>query len=126
MKFLLDTHILIWGLQENERLSHQIKELIDNEDNEIYISAASIWEIAIKSSLNKLNLSADEIVAALQDSDYLQLPITFGHTAKTAHLPHHHNDPFDRILIAQALVENLTLVTHDEKIKKYDVSLLST
>jgi PIN domain nuclease of toxin-antitoxin system len=93
-------------------------------DNEIYISAASIWEIAIKSSLNKLNLSVDEIVETLHHSDYFEFPITYSHTARTIHLPYHHHDPFDRILIAQALVEELTLVTHDDKIKQYDIPLL--
>lgn len=124
MKFLLDTHILIWSLQDNERLSYQVRELINDANNEIYVSAASIWEIAIKSSLDKLNLSVDEIVKTLHHSDYFQLPITFSHTAKTARLPYHHNDPFDRVLIAQALVEELTFITHDDKIKQYDISLL--
>lgn len=124
MKFLLDTHILIWSLQDNERLSRQVRELINEADNEIYISAASIWEIAIKSSLNKLNLSVDEIVETLHHSDYFELPITYSHTARTIYLPYHHHDPFDRILIAQALIEELTLVTHDDKIKQYDIPLL--
>lgn len=73
MKFLLDTHVLIWSLQDNERLSHQIKTLINDVHNEIYISAASIWEIAIKSSLNKINLSVDAILETLQHSDYYPL-----------------------------------------------------
>ncbi len=124
MKFLLDTHVLIWSLQDNERLSHQIKTLINDANNEIYISAASIWEIAIKSSLNKINLSVDEILETLQHSDYYPLPITFFHTAKIIHLPHYHHDPFDRILIAQAWIEEMTLITHDAKIQQYDISIL--
>ncbi len=87
MKFLLDTHILIWTLQDSAYLSEQVKTLINDNDNEIYISSASIWEIAIKSSLNKLNLSTNDITEALYLSDYLQLPITFEHAAKVLSLP---------------------------------------
>ena len=124
MKFLLDTHILIWSLQNNNHLSQQIRDIINNIDNEIYVSAASIWEIAIKSSINKLNLSVEKVVETLHDSDYFPLPITFSHSAKITQLPYYHNDPFDRILIAQTLVEKLTFITHDHKIKQYNIPLL--
>ena len=124
MKFLLDTHILIWSLQNNNHLSQQVREIVNNIDNEIYVSAASVWEIAIKSSINKLNLSVEKVVETLHDSDYSPLPITFSHAAKTIQLPYYHNDPFDRILIAQTLVEKLTFITHDHKIKQYNIPLL--
>jgi PIN domain nuclease of toxin-antitoxin system len=124
MKFLLDTHILIWSLQNNNNLSQQIRDIVNNIDNEIYVSAASIWEIAIKSSINKLNLSVEKVVETLHDSDYFSLPITFSHAAKITQLPYYHNDPFDRILIAQTLVEKLTFITHDHKIKQYNIPLL--
>ncbi len=119
MKFLLDTHILIWSLQNNNHLSQQMREIINNIDNEIYVSAASIWEIAIKSSINKLNLSVEKVVGTLHDSDYFPLPITFSHAAKITQLPYYHNDPFDRILIAQTIVENMLFLTNDKTLEEY-------
>ncbi len=124
MKFLLDTHVLIWSLQDSHRLSSSARAIIGDTNNIIYVSSATIWEIAIKTSLKKLNLSVDEILQTLQHSEYTQLPITFSHAAKVAELPYHHSDPFDRILIAQALTEELTLITCDDKITQYELSLL--
>ena len=117
----LDTHVLLWWLSDDARLSHTARAAISDGKNLVFVSAAAAWEIAIKSMLGKLDIPSD-LEAALADNRFEQLPITNPHSV--ANLPHIHNDPFDRLLIAQAKVEGLTLVTGDEQIKKYDVSIM--
>lgn len=123
MKFLLDTHILLWFLDNDSKLSNEVREIIINPRNLVFVSAISAWEIAIKQSLGKL-IAPNNLEEALRFSRLEVLPVTLPHGLKIADLPMHHKDPFDRMLIAQALIENMTMITVDEKFKLYDVPLL--
>ena len=119
----LDTHVLLWWLADNATLSQITRTEISDGKNLVFVSAAAAWEMVIKSALGKLDIPSD-LEAALTANRFQPLPITIPHALAVADLPHHHNDPFDRRLIAQAKVEGLTLVTRDEQIKKYDVSIM--
>ena len=121
MKLLLDTHILLWWLTEPGSLSKEAGKAINNGSNVVYVSAAVIWEMVIKKSLGKLEMP-DNIEQMLQLNNFNLLPVTVAHTLAVDKLPHHHRDPFDRMLVAQAMHEKLTLVSRDPQIKKYDVS----
>lgn len=118
MRLLLDTHIIIWALSEPDKLSEKAKSLIEKAEL-IFVSSASIWEMSIKSSLGKLEVDLDEITAELNKMDVLELPVTWEHSKQVKKLEHHHRDPFDHLLIAQAVCEPLILVTHDEILAKY-------
>ena len=121
MKFLLDTHLLLWAAGQPERLSKPARELIENPDNALYFSAASIWEIAIKSSLGREDFKADSrlIRRGLIDNGYREISISSEHAAGVQSLPLVHKDPFDRLLIAQSLVEGMPLVTVDPLLSQY-------
>jgi PIN domain nuclease of toxin-antitoxin system len=118
MKLLLDTHILIWWLCDDSNLSQPEINLIMNPDNLVFVSAAACWEITIKKMIGKLD-APDDLPTALAASDFIELPITVQHTQSLFQLPPHHNDPFDRIMIAQALHEDLAFMTRDPKILLY-------
>jgi PIN domain nuclease of toxin-antitoxin system len=120
MKILLDTHILIWWLSKASRLSQTEIDLITDSDNFIFVSAATAWEIAVKKMIGKLE-APDDLPAALAVNNFLELPITIEHSQKLYQLPLHHNDPFDRIMIAQAMSEDLTFMTRDAKIALYEI-----
>ena len=124
MNLLLDTHVLIWWMEENPRLGPRAKKLLLGKTTRPVISAVSIWEISIKASIGRLEI-ADPLemwVPRLQDEwGVYALPVTFEHAICVRSLPHHHNDPFDRMLVAQARCENLSLVTADPAIAAYDV-----
>jgi len=119
MKYLLDTHILIWWLQDSPRLSSNFSEIIENEMNIKYVSVASIWEIVIKVTSGKLNMgkSVNFIISKL--FEFKMLDINLKHVLEIANLPSFHKDPFDRIMTAQAKVEGLIFLTADRKIMKY-------
>ncbi len=118
MRLLLDTHVFLWWLADDRRLGAGEREAIRGPENDVFLSAASVWEIVIKQALGRLRTPEPASVAAL--SLGLQpLPITFEHAEATATLPPLHNDPFDRVLMAQARVESLTLVSHDPAIRAY-------
>ena len=120
MKLLLDTHLLIWATVEPEKLPAAAIELIENEANEVYFSAASIWEVGIKSGAKPgFNLDPSLLRRALLDAGYEELSITGQHGAQVVNLPKIHGDPFDRILIAQATFEGMELLTRDEKVGLY-------
>jgi PIN domain nuclease of toxin-antitoxin system len=121
MKFLLDTHLLLWAAGQPERLSKSARELIENPDNALYFSAASIWEIAIKSSLGREDFKADArlIRRGLIDNGYREISISSEHAAGVQSLPLVHKDPFDRLLIAQSLVEGMPLITVDPILSQY-------
>jgi PIN domain nuclease of toxin-antitoxin system len=121
MKLLLDTHILLWALADDPRLRPQVRDIL-NEENSLLISAATIWEISIKRALGKLTLTGDAMQFARQ-AGCVPLPITWDHAEATGNLPPHHADPFDRLLIAQADIENAILVSEDAMFRKYDVTL---
>jgi PIN domain nuclease of toxin-antitoxin system len=120
MSYLLDTHTFIWWIEDNLNLSYQSKQIISNPNNLIFISAVNTWEITIKKSLGKLNVLGNLEEIILQ-CGFDVLPIAIKHTLFIESLDKHHDDPFDRLLISQAIIENLTIITRDEKIIKYKV-----
>jgi PIN domain nuclease of toxin-antitoxin system len=125
MRLLLDTHVLLWWLADDPALAKQARRLIANEP-EVFASAASAasaWEIAIKRTLGKLE-APEDLPAALDAGGIARLPIEFEHAAVAGTLPHHHDDPFDRMLVAQAQCEGLTLLTSDPRISSYAVAVL--
>ena len=127
MTLLLDTHTLLWFLTNDASLSVRARQAIEDPANAKQVSAASLWEVAIKSGLGKLNLPApyDEVFPRqLELNGFELVPITPAHCITLVALPLHHRDPFDRILVAQAKTEGLTLVTDDGKLRAYNVPLL--
>jgi PIN domain nuclease of toxin-antitoxin system len=120
--FLLDTHAFIWLTEEDPNLPADLRTLIDTAET-VYLSIVSLWEIAIKLNIGKLSLqrSYESIGAALEDSDILILPISFADTVQIRHLPLHHKDPFDRLLIAQAMNHNLTIISTDIAFDAYPI-----
>jgi PIN domain nuclease of toxin-antitoxin system len=123
MKYLLDTHAIIWYFEDSAELPKRITEIIDNPDIGICICSVSLWEIAIKINLGKLKLNfpLDDLLDVIRTRDFVVLQIENEYLQKLSELPFLHKDPFDRMLIASALVENLTIITIDECIQKYDV-----
>ena len=132
MHLLLDTHVLIWWLAKNPTLSNTAKDAmptasyaIANPDNIVFVSAASAWEITIKKSLGKLQ-APDDLKQQLEKQKFTTLAINIDHALAIKQLPHHHKDPFDRILIAQAIHEGLIIVSRDRIFKSYDVAILES
>jgi PIN domain nuclease of toxin-antitoxin system len=121
MKLLLDTHLLLWAAGEPRRLSKAARALIDNPDNELLFSAASLWEVVIKRGLGRKDFKVDArlLRRGLLDNGYRELPILSDHVVATESLPLIHRDPFDRILVAQATVEGITLLTIDSLVSQY-------
>jgi PIN domain nuclease of toxin-antitoxin system len=121
MKLLLDTHLLLWAAGEPQRLSKRARTLINNPDNELFFSAASLWEVAIKRGLGREDFKVDArlLRRGLLDNGYSELPIISDHVVATESLPPIHKDPFDRILVAQATVEGITLLTVDSLVSQY-------
>jgi PIN domain nuclease of toxin-antitoxin system len=121
MKLLLDTHLLLWAAGEPDRLSAEARSLIDNPENELLFSAASLWEVAIKRGLGRRDLKVDArlLRRGLLDNGYGELPIISDHVVAIESLPTLHKDPFDRVLVAQATVECVTLLTTDSLVAQY-------
>ena len=121
MKLLLDTHLLLWAANEPKRLPKAARVLIEDSENDLLFSAASLWEITIKRSLGRADFRVDArlLRRGLLDNGYTELPITSEHAINVDHLPSTHKDPFDRILVAQATVEGITLLTNDRKLADY-------
>lgn len=120
-RLLLDTHVVLWWRADDRRLARRAREAIATADV-VFVSAASAWEVAIKSALGRLSIP-DRFEAGVAASGFERLPITFPHAEAAGGLPPHHADPFDRMLIAQARLEGLTLVTHDRQFEPYDVAI---
>jgi len=118
VRLLVDTHIFLWWCADDRRLGSAEREAIRNPANEVYLSAASVWEIVLKQALGRLRVPEPASAAALR-LGFQPLPITFEHAEAAASLPSLHRDPFDRLLVAQARVESLTLITHDPSIRSY-------
>ena len=123
MRLLLDTHVLIWWLTGDRRLRGSERGAIADPESIVHVSAASTWEIAIKRSLGRIEVTAD-LEPELDANAFLELPIRWRHARAAGALPRHHEDPFDRMLIAQARIENLSLVSYDSALRDYDVALL--
>lgn len=117
MSFLLDTHVVLWWYENPKMLSEPIRKVIENRGNEIFVSSVFFWELSIKRRLGKLIVPEKIIDQVILD--FLELPITAIHAREVFHLPPIHQDPFDHLLISQAKIENLTLVTRDKNILKY-------
>ena len=123
MRLLLDTHAALWFLSDDERLSERAKKHLADDTNRVMLSAAVVWEVAIKSSLGKLSVP-EEYVSLLLTGGAQALPVNIEHAAAVEHLPWHHRDPFDRVLVAQAAVERAALVSNDEALRPYGVELV--
>ena len=123
VRLLLDTHALLWWLGD-AGLATEAREAIATPRNSVFVSAASTWEISIKQSLGKLSVDGD-VLKHVAQAGFDELPITLAHGLAAGQLPSHHKDPFDRMLIAQAQLEGLTIVTRDQRFRQYDVPLLT-
>ena len=121
MKLLLDTHLLLWAAGQPERLSREARQLIEDQSNELLLSTASLWEVVIKRGLGRDDFKVDPrlLRRGLLDNGYSELPITSEHVVAIDTLPPIHKDPFDRVLVAQALVEGITLLTTDAVVASY-------
>lgn len=124
MRLLLDTHILIWWLADDPALPAAAGAVIENRSSEVFVSAASIWEIGIKCALGRLDFPMDRVDDVLADAGFTPLGIDVAHAVRAGALPPHHQDPFDRMLVAQAQHEGLTIVSADPKIRLYAVAVL--
>ena len=118
MRILLDTHVFLWAVSGNRRLRADARRRIESAD-EVHVSAASLWEIAIKSRLGKIDADPSELAMAIGDSGFDALSVNVAHTIELARLPLLHGDPFDRLLISQAIVERMQLLTADEALLQY-------
>jgi PIN domain nuclease of toxin-antitoxin system len=124
MRFLVDTHALLWALGEPRALSPEARDAIGDPANLIVVSSASLWECAIKASIGKLDLPED-FFDSIPEAGYEVMPIRISHLNVYRTLPMHHRDPFDRMLVAQARAEALTLISRDPEIAKYDVAVIA-
>jgi PIN domain nuclease of toxin-antitoxin system len=123
LKLLLDTHAALWWLTDDERMGAAAASHLDSAANQVLVSAAVVWEIAIKRSIGKLDAS-DDVVATLLAFGASPLPVSLEHAAAVATLPFHHRDPFDRLLIAQARIEGAALVSREEALRRYGVPVV--
>ncbi len=127
MNLLLDTHIFLWFVNDDPRLGDRHKDLIENESNFSYLSVASLWEMSIKYNLGKLKLAPsyeDFVMREVRESSIILLNIELDHLRINASLPFHHKDPFDRIIIAQSIAENLPIITVDSIFNQYPIRLV--
>ncbi len=124
MNYLLDTHTFLWWVNNDKQLSSTSESIIREGSNRIFISLASQWEIGIKTSINRLEFPMDQLESTIDHNGFEDLAITSRHIIETTQLPMHHRDPFDRMLIAQARIESLTLISKDTLFPNYDVALI--
>jgi PIN domain nuclease of toxin-antitoxin system len=122
VRLLLDTHILLWSLMDDPRLTTRYQMALNNSE-EVFVSAVSIWEISIKQALGRLQVDGD-VLSIVRKTNCQQLNVTWEHAKAAGMLPRHHDDPFDRLLIAQARCEGLTFASSDRMIQRYEVALL--
>ena len=124
--YLLDTHVLLWWLSGDKKLSSKMRRVVSDPNKVIYVSVASVWEMVTTESLGKLKVKQiDKIEEVIKQSGLVVLPVEIEHLLKLRELPMKHKDPFDRLIISQALVEGLVVVTNDKKIAEYEVKILS-
>lgn len=124
MNLLLDTHAFLWAVSDPQRLSAKARVAVQDGDNMVFVSAATAWEIAIKKGIGKLKIPIDSYLDELEVHRFTQLNITAEHALAVEYLPMHHTDPFDRLLIAQAQIEKLVLVTRDVRIGEYAIQTI--
>jgi PIN domain nuclease of toxin-antitoxin system len=121
VRLLLDSHVVLWHLTDDPAQRISTRALIVDPDNDVLVSAASVWELSIKQAAGRLE-APDDLLVQLAEHELEQLPITSEHALRAARLPAHHADPFDRMLVAQAQLEGLTLITRDRRLSAYDVA----
>lgn len=126
MNLLLDTHVFLWAIDNSPQLSESARTAIMDGNNVVYVSAATAWEIAIKKAIGKLTIPQGGYLDELRVHRFTPLDISTEHALAVETLPHYHRDPFDRLLIAQAQMEQLTLITRDARIKQYAVPIIET
>lgn len=124
MRLLLDTHVALWAITDDPRLSENARALISSEDNDVIVSAASVWEISIKHALGgnragAMPISGRQAHGYFEEAGFISLPVAAVHSAAVDGLPGHHADPFDRIIVAQAIIEPMQLLTHDATLSSY-------
>lgn len=124
MRLLLDTHAFLWWVADDRRLVAAAREAIASPDSVVHVSAASCWEASIKAALGRLEVGGAHLDLEIAGNDFVELPVTARHGWRAGQLPPHHQDPFDRLLIAQAQSEHLTIVTRDRAFASYDVRVL--
>ncbi len=124
MRCLLDTHVLLWWIEDNPKLKKRVRAIITDPDNEAVVSAATLWEAAIKRALGKLRFETPVLLDSLHQGGIRILPITAEHALAAGDLPRHHDDPFDRMLVAQAIAEGFTLITSDPWLQSYQVAVV--
>ncbi len=127
MRLLLDTQTFLWSISAPERLRARARRAIESGANEVFVSAASAWEIAIKTRLGRLSLPEDPqrfVTEQMEQNAFQPLPVQIRHALKVIDLPDVHRDPFDRLLVAQAMVEELVLVTNDPQVRRYPVRVV--
>jgi PIN domain nuclease of toxin-antitoxin system len=124
VRLLLDTHTLIWWLTNDKRLGSGERDAIADGETIVHVSAANLWEISIKASLGRIDVDTDELTARMEQDAFVELPISWTHAVRAGSLPRHHDDPFDRMLIAQAQEEQLILVSYDGAFSDYEVELM--
>ena len=123
MKLLLDTHASLWWLSDDDRIGEHVARHLTDDTNQVLLSGVVVWEVAIKRSLGKLD-APDDLVSILLGAGAQPLPVTLDHAAAVETLPWHHRDPFDRMLVAQALTEDAAIVSRDEPLSAYGVSIV--
>jgi PIN domain nuclease of toxin-antitoxin system len=126
LNLLLDTHVALWAITDSPKLPQKARELVESPKSAVWISAASVWEIAIKHALGRgdIPVSSQDAVRFFRESGYRFLPLEVEHAIAVGELPTHHQDPFDRILVAQALVEPMRLMTHDPMVARYSDTII--
>ena len=127
MRVLLDTHIALWAISQDDRLPAVAREILANAENAVWVSAASVWEIAIKRSRRgsaALAIGASQSISLFEQAGFTLLPVTADHAAAVEHLPPLHGDPFDRIIVAQAMTEPMRLVTSDRTVSRYSDAII--
>lgn len=123
MRLLLDTHLLVWWFVDR-RISRRATELIRDPANQLYASAASVWEVAIKAALGKIEVKPDALLAGLRDGGFQELAVSSRHATQVGLLPMHHRDPFDRLLVSQSLCESMSLLTDDRVLAVYGPTVI--
>lgn len=123
MRVLLDTHLLVWWFADR-RIPKRATELIRDPANQLYASAASVWEVAIKAALGKIEVKPETLLAGLRDGGFQELAVSSRHAAQVALLPMHHRDPFDRLLVSQCLCESMSLLTDDRALAAYGPAVI--
>jgi PIN domain nuclease of toxin-antitoxin system len=122
VRLLLDTHVLLWWLSDDRKLMKNARDIIASPNNDVLVSSASVWEIAIKTALGRIEVEPDDLEDEIARNGFRPLPIVFQHAAMAGRLPRVHRDPFDRMIVAQASVEELRVVSHDRVFEQYGLS----